>query len=98
MPSRQPTLFDAEPEQWQLDAAHELVTAQVVFPEQPFGPYDYSVPASLAARLRPGQRVRVPLGKGNRPVVAYCTAMGTRHAGQRPLKPVARVIDDQPLL
>ena len=67
--SGQPTLFDAEPDPWQLDAAHEALTASVVFAEQPWGPYDYGVPAKLAAKLKPGQRVQVPLGKGNRSVV-----------------------------
>jgi primosomal protein N' (replication factor Y) len=96
--SRQPTLFDAEPEPWQMDAAHEVLAASVVFAEQPLGPYDYRVPANLAAKLRPGQRVQVPLGKGNRSVVGYCTAVATKPAGSRPLKPVARLLDEQPLL
>ena len=95
---RQPTLFNAEPDPWQLDAAHEQLTASVVFPEPPHGPYDYGVPAALAAKLKPGQRVQVPLGKGNRPVAGYCTAVGIKPAGRRPLKPVARLIDETPLL
>src|SRR5665213_4205416 len=32
---------------------------------------DYAIPPSLAAGLRVGQRVRVPLGKRNRPVFGY---------------------------
>jgi primosomal protein N' (replication factor Y) len=98
MTSRQSTLFDAEPDPWQLDAAHEQLAATVVFAEQPHGPYDYSVPASLAAKLRPGQRVQVPLGKGNRLIVAYCTGVANKPVGSRPLKPVARLVDAQPLL
>ena len=62
MSSRQATLFDAEPDPWQLDAAHEVLAACVAFTEQPWGPYDYAVPANLAAKLKPGQRVQVPLG------------------------------------
>jgi primosomal protein N' (replication factor Y) len=98
MSSRQPTLFNAEPDPWQMDAAHEVLAATVVFAEQPHGPYDYSVPPALAARLAAGQRVRVPLGKGDRGVVGYCVAVGQRHASQRRLKPVGRLIDAQPLL
>ena len=48
--SRQTTLFDAEPDPWQMDAAHEVLAASVVFAEQPLGPYDYAVPANLAAK------------------------------------------------
>src|SRR5262245_41491768 len=98
MSSRQPTLFDAEPDPWQLDATNEVLAASVVFAEQPLGPYDYGVPANLAAKLKPGQRVQVPLGKGNRSVVGYCTAVANKPVGSRPLKPVARVIDERPLL
>src|SRR5688572_33251088 len=98
MSARQPTLFDAEPDPWQLDAAHEVLTASVVLPEQPHGPFDYSVPPAVSSRLKPGQRVQVPLGKGNRPVIGYCTALATRPSGSRPLKPLGRVVDPEPLL
>ena len=54
----------------------------MVFAEQPHGPYDYGVPPALAAKLKPGQRVQVPLGKGNRPVVGYCTAVANKPVGQ----------------
>src|SRR5436190_4011956 len=98
MSSRQSTLFDAEPEPWDLDATHEELAATVVFDEQPHGPYDYGVPPSLAAKLKPGQRVQVPLGRGNRPIVGYCTAVANKIVGSRPLKPLARLIDAEPLL
>src|SRR5262245_4485477 len=98
MPSRQSTLFDAEPDQWELDATQEILAATVVFAEQPLGPYDYAVPPGLAAKLRPGQRVQVPLGRGNRSIVGYCTAVGNRTAVSRPLKPLGRVVDAEPLL
>src|SRR3954452_14923267 len=98
MSTRQSTLFDAAPEKWELDATHEQLAATVVFAEQPHGPYDYAIPPAFAAKLRAGQRVQVPLGRGNRPVVGYCTAVGTRTVGSRPLKPLARLIDAEPLL
>src|SRR3954471_13354746 len=98
MSYRQSTLFDAEPEQWELDATREVLAATVVFAEQPLGPYDYAVPAGLAAKLRPGQRVQVPLGRGNRPMVGYCTAVTNKAVGQRPLKPLARIVDVEALL
>jgi primosomal protein N' (replication factor Y) len=98
MPARQSTLFDAAPDPWELDAATEQLAAEVVFFDPPHGPFDYLVPPPLAARLRPGQRVEVPLGRGNRPIVGYCTAVATKPVGQRPLKPIARIVDDQPLV
>jgi primosomal protein N' (replication factor Y) len=97
MPSRQSTLFDSDPDPWQVDAAAEQLAASVVFAEPPHGPYDYGVPVAMAARLKPGQRVEVPLGKGNRTVVGYCTAVANR-ASQRPLKPVSRLVDLEPLM
>src|SRR4029078_11004680 len=98
MSTRQTTLFDAAPEKWELDATQEQLAATVVFPEQPHGPYDYAIPPALAAKLRAGQRVQVPLGRGNRPIIGYCIAVGAKTVGSRPLKPLARVIDPEPLL
>src|SRR5262245_25161636 len=98
MPSHQSTLFDTAPEPWELDATKEELAATVVFADPPFGPYDYRVPLVFAAKLKPGQRVQVPLGQGNRPVVGYCTSVANRPVGRRPLKPLARLIDSEPLL
>src|SRR5437868_3768399 len=98
MSSRQNTLFDAEPDPWQFDATQEELAVTVVFAEQPHGPYDYSVPPALAAKLKPGQRVQVPLGKGNRPIVGYCIAVANKPPGRRPLKALRRLIDAEPLL
>src|SRR6188472_739396 len=98
MPNQQTSLFDVAPEPWELDASREQLAACIVFAEQPFGPYDYGVPPAMAAKLKPGQRVQVPLGKGNRLVVGYCTSINMKPAGQRPLKPVARLIDAEPLV
>src|SRR5689334_17259680 len=36
---------------------------------------DYAIPPHLVASLQVGQRVRVPLGKGNRPVAGYVVAI-----------------------
>ncbi len=98
MTARQNSLFDTAPDEWELDAKHEQLAASVVFAEPPHGPYDYAVPPALAAKLRPGQRVQVPLGRGNRPIVGYCTSVSSKPVGSRPLKPLARLIDEQPLL
>src|SRR6266404_4428073 len=36
---------------------------------------DYSIPSKLVTRVAVGQRVKVPLGKRNRPVMAYVVAI-----------------------
>jgi primosomal protein N' (replication factor Y) len=98
MSDHQSTLFDTAPHPWELDASHEQLAASVVFAEPPHGPYDYAVPPGLAAKLKPGQRVQVPLGRGNRPIVGYCIAVGSKPVGSRSLKPLASLIDAEPLL
>src|SRR5688500_10840195 len=39
------------------------------------GVLDYSIPARLAASIKVGQRVRVPLGRGNRPSHGYVVSI-----------------------
>ncbi len=99
MPAHQQSLFDAEPEAWELDAAELRPVATVVLATGPEGPFDYEIPEGLADASRPerfvepGRRVRVPFGRGNRPVVGYCVETGTKPAGRRRLKAVAGVVD-----
>jgi primosomal protein N' (replication factor Y) len=95
--AQQATLFDLAPDPWELDAAGQRLVASVVFPEPPHGPLDYEVPLALAGRLAAGQRVEVPLGKGNALRVGCCVAIGGKRSDGRPLKPVKRVLDAQPL-
>src|SRR5262245_17638244 len=101
---RQQSLFDTEPAPWELDDASERLVATVVLSSGPAGEFDYLVPDDLAAdgrpamRVEPGRRVRVPLGRGDRIVVAYCVALGTKPTGGRKLKAVFHVMDAEPLL
>lgn len=97
MSLQQNSLFDTTPEPWQLDAAEDRLLAKVAFSEPPHGPYDYVVPANLAAQIAPGQRVQVPLGKGNRPTVGYCIGVTVQAGLQRRLKPVRSILDAHPL-
>src|SRR5687767_7359410 len=102
--SHQQSLFETEPSPWELDDAAEQLVATVVIAGGPTGEFDYLVPPGLTPpdhperRIEPGRRVRVPLGRGNRSVVAYCVAVSTRPAGGRKLKSVASVLDRQPIL
>ena len=96
--SSQQSLFDRTPEPWELDEAAEQLAATVYFPEPPHGPYDYRVPETLKGTLRAGQRVQVPLGRGDRLVAGYCTAVEIKPVGSRPLKELRSIIDPEPLL
>jgi primosomal protein N' (replication factor Y) (superfamily II helicase) len=49
--------------------------AQVALEQGIDRPLDYAIPAKLAALVRVGMRVRVPLGRGNRPVRAWVVAV-----------------------
>ncbi|HUB25804.1 MAG TPA: primosomal protein N', partial [Tepidisphaeraceae bacterium] len=58
---------------------------------------DYSVPASLRALLRPGQRVRVPLGRNNKPAYGYVVSIHPE-AGHPKTKPIHSIDDDRTLI
>jgi primosomal protein N' (replication factor Y) (superfamily II helicase) len=98
MSPQQQALFDKEPEPWDADDQSEQLAATVIFPAGPAGEFDYLVPDALRESVRPGMRVRAPLGKGNRMVVGYCVRVESRKAGPRRLKPLDGVIDSQNLL
>jgi len=98
MPAEQKSLFDKEPAPWQADDQAEHLVATLVFVDGPAGEFDYRVPDRLMVEIEPGRRVRVPLGKGNRSVVAYCVRVERKAVGSRPLKPVEGVPDRRRLL
>ncbi len=93
----QRSLFETQPA-WVEDDARQGVVATVVLPDGVDKPLDYLVPESLAAAVEPGKRVRVPLGRGNRERLAYCVAVRAGELPQQPLKSVAGVEDEAPLL
>jgi len=94
----QQQLFACDPDPWDVDDASEHLAASVVFAETPFGPYDYAVSEQLRGRVTPGVRVKVPLGRQNRPLVGYCIGVGPRLANARKLKSIKELVDQQPLL
>jgi len=102
--TQQQSLFDTEPAPWELDDSAQALVATVVIPGGPAGEFDYLAPDQLVGAARPdqrleaGRRVRVPLGRGNRSVVAYCVSLETKPTGGRKLKAVAAVLDRQPLI
>ncbi len=96
MSDAQQRLFETDPDPWDLDAREQWI-ASVVFPEGPVGPFDYLVPENLLDQAQAGRRVRAPLGKANRLTTGYCVALASRIA-DRPLKPLAEVVDARRLL
>ncbi len=60
-------------------------------------PYDYLIPAPLAGSIRPGVRITVPFGRGNRGSEGIVLAVGTGRKTSR-LKSVSSVLDEAPVL
>jgi primosomal protein N' (replication factor Y) len=61
----------------------------------------YRVPDRMAGRIQAGQRVRVPLGRGNAPAVGYCVERPDGPPdGLDPgrIKDVLEILDDPPLI
>ena len=104
MSDPQQSLFETQPDPWQLDDQDDWLAARIVFADPPFGPYDYSIPGEIEAQVKKGVRVVVPLGRGNRTMTGYCTEIiSPSHpdaASVKPnrLKPISRVVDAKPLL
>ncbi len=84
--------------EWQQAAMEDVLVAEVVFNLPLERPYTYAIPEELRDRIRAGQRVRAPLGRGNRSVIGYCVAVRTAESGQRTLKPIEELLDSEPLL
>ncbi len=91
MTTRQPEWFTAEPQ------TPEGLFAQVVFNRPLSQSYSYAIPAEWLDRIQIGQRVRVPLGRGNQPTLGYCIGL-TRHVPVQRVKPILEIIDEVPLL
>ncbi len=61
-------------------------------------PYDYRVPDSLADSLRPGMRVAVPFGKGNRVSDGIVLSIQEESGAEKRLKDIRAQLDQQPML
>lgn len=61
--------------------------------------FTYRVPSELQPQIRLGQRLEVPLGRGNSPTVAYCVQINPRcDLPESRIKNVLAVIDPEPLV
>ncbi len=61
--------------------------------------FTYAIPGRLRDQLRPGHRVRVPLGRGNQPTTGYCVRVdSSAEVDPAKLKEVIEILDDPPLI
>ena len=60
-------------------------------------PYDYSVPASLEDKIRPGMRVLVPFSRGNRRTEGIVLQLSD-HSSYATPKAIIAVMDEEPVL
>lgn len=97
--NQQQNLFGfAETPEWELAAADDILVADVVFNLPLERPYSYLIPDSLREILKAGQRVKAPLGRGNRRQIGYCVGIRSDVPNKRKLKPLEEVLDREPLL
>ena len=61
-------------------------------------PYDYLVPEALSGRLRPGIRVLVPFGAGNRGSEGITLSIAEEDGAAPPLKEIQAALDEEPVL
>ncbi|WP_437229483.1 replication restart helicase PriA [Planctomicrobium sp. SH661] len=96
----QPALFDLppEPDSWELAAEQDRLVAQVVF-NKPLDPvYQYWVPDHLREMVVPGQRVRVPFGRGDQLTMGYCVGVSNDLPTRKRLKTLHEILDRESLL
>ncbi len=99
--NRQGAWFGIEPESGPVGQGVSGVFAGVVFNRPVDQVFTYRVPARLEDVLRPGARVRVPLGRGNTPAVGYCVRVDEslpEGIEASKVKEVAEVVDNPPLI
>ncbi|WP_435008977.1 replication restart helicase PriA [Tundrisphaera lichenicola] len=95
---RQAALFEHEAEA-APPVAVEGPFAGVVFNRPIDQIFSYRIPAGLRSGVVPGQRVKVPLGRGNTPSVGYCVRVDdSAEVDPRRVKDVIEVLDSPPLI
>src|SRR6056297_2986669 len=95
--AHQVELFETAPPPWELVNAEETAIATIVFSEAPHGPYDYSIPEGMRDHLRPGARVRVPLGRRKKTTMGWCTGVDMAGKSSHRLRDIAELLDEEPL-
>lgn len=85
----------------EAEAGADGLFAGIVFNRPIDQVFTYRIPERLRDQVCAGQRVRVPLGRGNTPAVGYCVRIETKAPeGVDPgrVKEVLEVLDDPPLI
>ena len=59
--------------------------------------FDYAIPDEMIGKLSPGQRLRVPFGRGHRDQLAFCVEFPEK-TNVETVKTILEIIDDTPLL
>jgi primosomal protein N' (replication factor Y) (superfamily II helicase) len=101
LPEQQKNLFGEgfdEPEPWELAAEEDRWGAEVALNVPIDQVFTYVVPDPLRDKLHPGQRVKVPFGRGGRTMTGFCVRVGPVGKVTRKLKEVSEVIDREPLI
>jgi len=60
--------------------------------------FHYSIPPALGSRVAPGCRVVVPFGGGRQTRLGIVLSLGDIPPETHPIKPILRLLDDEPLL
>lgn len=87
---------DASRDEESADSSARLVAA-VALEQGIDRTLDYLVPARLRGAIAVGQRVRIPLGRNNRPTHGYIVALGGTSRAPR-LKPILSIEDERSLV
>ncbi len=100
---RQQNLFqDAADLKWSEADLRDRLVAEVVFNRPMETGYYYLVPDPLRELLRPGQRVKAPLGRGNKMEAGFCIRLHNgippEVSGKRKLKEIVEILDREPLV
>ncbi|MBN1435642.1 MAG: primosomal protein N' [Sedimentisphaerales bacterium] len=98
--SQTPGLFgpidDTQPKHSLVDARQSRIV-RLAFETAGDNLFDYALPHELAHQVRLGQRVRAPLGRGNRPEIGFCVEFPQQSDVER-VKNITEIIDPEPLL
>jgi primosomal protein N' (replication factor Y) len=107
MDEKQQQLFATEtlpaPHPWEIANEQDLLYAGVVFNLPVETVFTYLIPDDLRLAVQPGQRLKVPFGRGNQTQIGYCVEVRQPTDAEREeragkLKPVFGVVDEEPLL
>jgi len=84
-------------QQGRLVHSNNASLVRVAFDSAGNNQFDYAIPEALEKPLSPGQRVRAPLGRGNRPTVGFCVELSPDTTVEK-VKYIDEIVDARPLL